>query len=166
MVWEAADSKKAVQFSCIVNKMGCRAGWEQLSCSLSMHAVSFLAQSCPTLCDPMDCSPPGSPVHGDSPGKHTGVGCHALLRGSSPPRDWTKVSRIVGRFFTVWTTTVSLGRCLNFLTYSFWSVKWDDSNTILTVVVRIKWITTSNLKHCLPCRTIVLFPRNIFLSEV
>ena len=34
-----------------------------------------------TLCDPMDCSPPGSSVHGDSPGKNTGVGCHALLQG-------------------------------------------------------------------------------------
>ena len=40
-----------------------------------------LLQSCPTLCDPMDWSPPGSSVHGDSPGKHTGVGFHALLQG-------------------------------------------------------------------------------------
>ena len=32
----------------------------------------------------MDCSPPGSSVHGDSPGKNTGVGCHALLRGIFP----------------------------------------------------------------------------------
>ena len=35
-----------------------------------------------TLCDPMDCSPPGSSVHGDSPGKNTGVGCHDLRRSS------------------------------------------------------------------------------------
>ena len=41
----------------------------------------LLAQSCPTLCKPMDCSPPGSSVHGDSPGKNTGVGCHFLLQG-------------------------------------------------------------------------------------
>ena len=41
-------------------------------------------QSCLTLCDPMDCSPPGSSVHGDSPGKNTGVGCHALLQGIFP----------------------------------------------------------------------------------
>ena len=33
------------------------------------------------LCDAMDCSPPGSSVHGDFPGKSTGVGCHALLQG-------------------------------------------------------------------------------------
>ena len=40
------------------------------------------AQSCPTLYDPMDCSPRGSSVCGDSPGKNTGVGCHFLLQGS------------------------------------------------------------------------------------
>ena len=36
------------------------------------------------LCDPMDCSLPGSSVHGDSPGKNTGMGCHALLQGIFP----------------------------------------------------------------------------------
>ena len=46
------------------------------------YAVLFLvAQSCPTLCHPMDCSPQGSSVHEDSPSKNTGVGCHALLQG-------------------------------------------------------------------------------------
>ena len=42
------------------------------------------AQSCLTLCDPMDCSPSGSSVHGDCPGKNTGVGYHALLQGIFP----------------------------------------------------------------------------------
>ena len=42
---------------------------------------AVLSQSCPTLCDPMDCSLPGSSVHGDSPGKNTGVGCHSFLQG-------------------------------------------------------------------------------------
>ena len=37
-------------------------------------------QSCPALCDPVDCSPPGSPSM-DSPGKNPGVGCHFLLQG-------------------------------------------------------------------------------------
>ena len=36
-------------------------------------------QSCQTLCDPVDCSLTGFSVHGDSPGKNTEVGCHALL---------------------------------------------------------------------------------------
>ena len=52
--------------------------------SLIWHSYSvlcLLAQSCPTLCNLMDYSPLGSSVHGDSPGKNTGVGCHALLQG-------------------------------------------------------------------------------------
>ena len=43
-----------------------------------MRAKSF--QSYLTLCNPMDCSLPGSSVHGDSPGKNTEMGCHALLQ--------------------------------------------------------------------------------------
>ena len=41
---------------------------------------SEVAQSCPTLSDPMDCSLPGSSIHGIFPGKSTGVGCHCLLQ--------------------------------------------------------------------------------------
>ena len=55
----------------------------------------------------MDCSPPVSSVHGDSPGKNTGVGCHFLLQGSSWPRDWTRVSHIAGRLITLCATTCS-----------------------------------------------------------
>ena len=44
----------------------------------------------------------------DSPGKNTGVGCHALLQGSSWPRDQTHVSRIAGGFFTSWATRKAL----------------------------------------------------------
>ena len=50
----------------------------------TLPCVCLVAQSCLTLCNPMDCSPPGSSVHEDSPGKNTGVGCHALLRGIFP----------------------------------------------------------------------------------
>ena len=46
--------------------------------------LAKLLQSCPTLCNPMDCSPPGASVHGNSPGKNTGVGCRALLWGDLP----------------------------------------------------------------------------------
>ena len=45
---------------------------------------AILVQSCQNLCDPMDCSPPGSSVHGDSPGKNTGVDCYSLLQGIFP----------------------------------------------------------------------------------
>ena len=51
----------------------------------SFSAVLCLViQLCPILCDPMDHSPPGSSVHGNSPGRNTGVGCHALLQGIFP----------------------------------------------------------------------------------
>ena len=49
-------------------------------------------QLCQTFCDHMDYSPPGSSIHGDSLGKNTGVGCHALLGGSSQPRGRTCIS--------------------------------------------------------------------------
>ena len=49
--------------------------------SLTVPCVQTkLLQSCLSLCDPMDCGPPGSSVHEDSPGKNTGVGFHALLQ--------------------------------------------------------------------------------------
>ena len=51
-----------------------------------MHGVkseSEVAQSCPTLSDPMDCSLPGFSIHGIFPGKSTGVGCHYLLQIAS-----------------------------------------------------------------------------------
>ena len=66
--------------------------------------ICLAAQSCLTLCEPINCSPPGSSVHGIFfPGKNTGVGCHFLLQKSSWPRDQTcisDVSFIAGIFFT------------------------------------------------------------------
>ena len=46
--------------------------------------LCLVTHLCLTLCDPMDCRPSGNYVHGDSPGKNTGVGCHALLQGIFP----------------------------------------------------------------------------------
>ena len=45
------------------------------------HMCAKSLQLYPTLCDPMDCSPPGSSVRGIPQGKNTGEGCHALLQG-------------------------------------------------------------------------------------
>ena len=53
----------------------------------------------------MDCSLQGSSVAGDSPGENTGVHCHALLEGSSQPRDQIQVSQLTGIFFTIWVST-------------------------------------------------------------
>ena len=63
------------------------------------------AQSCPALCDPMDCSPPDSSVCADSPGRNAGVGCHVLpSRGSFLLKNQTRVSCIACRFCTSWVT--------------------------------------------------------------
>ena len=48
------------------------------------RGMCLVAQSCLTLCNPLDSSLPGSSVRGDSPGKNTGVGCHVLLQGIFP----------------------------------------------------------------------------------
>ena len=46
-----------------------------------LYMCAKLLQSCMTLCDPMDCSPPGSSVHGASLGNNTGMDYHALPQG-------------------------------------------------------------------------------------
>ena len=51
---------------------------------LNIKVKVLLAQSCLILCNPTDCSPPGSSVRGDSPGQTTRVGCHSLLQGIFP----------------------------------------------------------------------------------
>ena len=48
--------------------------------SMEVAAAAKSCQLCPTLCDPIDGSPPGSPSPWDSPGKNTGVGCYFLLQ--------------------------------------------------------------------------------------
>ena len=85
----------------------------QLVHCLSMFYIymwlCLVTQSCPALCNPMDCSRKGSSVHGGSSDKNTGVGCHALLQGmpssmASQLRDRTQVFRIAGGSFAVWNT--------------------------------------------------------------
>ena len=67
-----------------------------------------VAQSCPTLCDPMDYSPPGSSVHGIFQAWILEWVAIPLSRRSSRPRDRTRVAGIVGRRFTVWATREAL----------------------------------------------------------
>ena len=61
-------------------------------------------QSCSTLCDPTDCSPPGSPVHVILQTRTLEWVAIPSSGGSSRPRDQTHVSCMAGRFFTLWAT--------------------------------------------------------------
>ena len=72
------------------------AGWLSLLCCCSV------SQSCPTLCEPMDCSPAGSSVHGILQTRILEWVAIPFSRGSSWPRDRIPVSCIAGRFFTIW----------------------------------------------------------------
>ena len=60
-----------------------------------MCLLAQLLQSCPDLCNALDCSPPGFSVQGVSPGKNTGVGCHALLQGIFPIQGLNQLSLYV-----------------------------------------------------------------------
>ena len=71
------------------------------------------AQSCPTLCDPMDCSLPGSSVHGIFQAIVLEWIAISFSRGSSRPRGWTLVSHIVDRCFTAWATREVLSLVLS-----------------------------------------------------
>ena len=69
---------------------------------------SEVIQSCPTLCDHLDCSLPGSSVHGILQARILEWVVVSFSRGSSQPRDWTQLSWIVGRCFTIWATREGL----------------------------------------------------------
>ena len=73
---------------------------------LYTHAKSL--QSCPTLCDPTYCSPPGSCVHGILQARVLKWVAIPFSRGSSQPKDRTQGSRTAGWFFTSWATREAL----------------------------------------------------------
>ena len=75
-----------------------------ICCYLTNCVRCLVAQLCPTLCKPMDCSLPGSSVHGDSPGKNTRVGCLTLLQGLCPTQGLNASLLHCRQFFTVWAT--------------------------------------------------------------
>ena len=93
-------------------------------------AVCVRTQSCPTLCDPVDCSPPGSSVQGISQARVLEWIAISSSRGSSWPRDWTRVSRVscigrrvlplshwgshVDQKIKYWSKHISLGFCLRY----------------------------------------------------
>ena len=75
--------------------------------SISVKKESEVAQLCLTLCDSMDCSLPGSTIHGIFQARILEWVAISFSRRSSWPRDWTQVSHmvgIVGRRFTIWAT--------------------------------------------------------------
>ena len=76
---------------------------KRCSLLLAIVLVNVLSRSvCPALCDPTDCSSSGSSVHGTSQARILESVAISSSRGSSRPRDQTRVSRTAGRFLTHW----------------------------------------------------------------
>ena len=73
----------------------------------NLHIIlceSEITKSCPTLCNPMDCSLPVSTIYGIFQARTPDWVAVSFSRGSSWPRDRTQVSRIAGRCFTIWVS--------------------------------------------------------------
>ena len=108
--------------------------------------LCLLAQLCPTLCDPMNCSPPGSSVHGILQARILEWVAMPSSRGSSQPRDQTQVSCTGGRFFTIWATreahhlhSSQTSVCLQYVSQfsllkKFWEIVRIHNFTILRIV--------------------------------
>ena len=85
---------------------------------------------CPTLCNPMECSPPGSSDYGMLQARILEWVATSFSKGSSQSSDQTWVSSIAGNFFTIWATKVSLkiqqsaGGC------HFFSPGWPDTGML------------------------------------
>ena len=106
---------KGDNFFCLVNNFR---PWETLTFiwylyhyvfnTISRDKQSEVTQSCPTLCDPVDCSPPGSSLHGILQARTLEWVSIFFSMGSSQPRDGTRVFHISGRRFNLWATREAL----------------------------------------------------------
>ena len=81
-----------------------------------MWKWKLVTQSCPTLCDPMDCIAQQAPLSMEFSRQEYWSGLpFSFSRGSSWPRDQTQVSRIAGRLFIIWA--IYMYRLNKILTY-------------------------------------------------
>ena len=103
-------------------------------------------QSCLTLCDAMDCSPPGSSLHVDSPGENTGVDCHFLLQRIFPTQE-SNLGLLHYRQILYWLSYEGSPTLDN----NIWLLKYNNNNR-KTVLKRHRFGTY----HCM-----LLFPLDL-----
>ena len=82
----------------------CKACIQKKTCTTEVKVKVLAAQSCPTLCNPMNYSPPGFSDCGILQARILEWVAVPFCRGSSCPSDWTQKSCTAGRFFTIWAT--------------------------------------------------------------
>ena len=113
-------------------------GGKVSSCQENLWVVWVkVAQSCPTLCEPLDSSLPGSSVHRILQARILEWIAISFSRGSSRSRNWTQVPCIVGRFFTIWATREAQsfwGEILNrvFFFFFFLSKACDGDSWVIS----------------------------------
>ena len=92
----------------------------------------------------MDCSLPGSSVHGIFPGKNTGASCHFLLWGILPAQGWTPTSpALAGRFFTTEPPGKRKERCMYSSSFGSLSLEGSDSSfTSIRPELDLKFLPT------------------------
>ena len=117
-----------------------------LQLAIFIPLKNLVTQLCLTLCDPMDCSLPGSSVHGIFQARILEWIAISFSRGSSQPRDQTQVSHIVGRFFTIWATREGQGRWRNMQIHDYWvacsgSGDSEKPHTV-SLLANVDWVLT------------------------
>ena len=86
-------------------------------------SINIFTQLCPTLCNPMNCSPSSSSLQGILQARILEWVVISFSRASSWPRDWNQVSFIASRFFTIWATReLSLSLSLSLYIYIYMCV--------------------------------------------
>ena len=114
--------------------------------------VSEVAQSCPTLCDPVDCSPPGSSVHGILQARILEWVAISFSRGSSHPRDRTHVSELQADALTSEPSGKPLMNTLRVTKSKVWE-NGSGSSTALSLLADETWWRPRFLTLCRDVRT-------------
>ena len=143
---------------------------------IRMKVKVLVAQSCLTLCDPMDYSPPGSSVHGILQARVLEWVAISSSRGSSPPRDRTCISCIDRQILclgatweihdpVLWSKNVSMSLCIIFrgLIILFWDTL--DIHYFLVGLCRTKeFKILPLLRWFFPCQKILKCSVNIIVA--
>ena len=103
---------------------------------MHLHAKSL--QSCLAWCDPLECSLPGSSVHGILQARILEWIAMLFSRGSSWPRDWTQAPALQADFFTVWATREAL-----YAEHMMWNAGLDESQARMKIAGR----NINNIKY-------------------
>ena len=105
---------------------------------------------CPILCDPMDCSPPGSSVHGILQARILEWVAISFCKGSSQPRDRTRVSCIAGRRFILWATREApKQKILNWVQKKIYRFHINSPNPWTQNIFPFIWVFFNFLHWCI-----------------